>query len=86
MEDTEEEMSDSSATQQQNDSRPQSTKCKSLAPTNDRRRPLEDEEETSSGSSIYSDEDEESNRYFVFVLHFIRFLFICIFSCLLLKI
>ena len=94
-------MSDSSATQQQNDSRPQSTKGKLLAPTNSnisqfihstvgahRRRPLEDEEETSSGSSSssYSDEDEESNRYFVFVLHFIRFLFICIFSCLLLKI
>ena len=51
-----------------------------------RRRLIEDEEETSSESSSFShseesssDDDEESNRYFLFVLHFIRFLFIYIF-------
>ena len=55
------------------------------------RRPLEDEEETSSESpssshsESSSDDDEESNRYFVFFLHFIRFLFICIFTFLFLK-
>ena len=43
------------------------------------RRPLEDEEETSSHSEESSSEDDEkSNRYMVFVLHLIRFLFIYI--------
>ena len=69
-----------------------STKGKSLAPTNSNisqfihsrvgahhRRPLEDEEETSSHSEESSSEDDEkSNRYMVFVLHLIRFLFIYI--------
>ena len=69
-----------------------STKGKALAPTNSinsqfihsrvgahHRRPLEDEEETSSHSEESSSEDDEkSNRYMVFVLHLIRFLFIYI--------
>ena len=45
------------------------------------RRPLEDEEETSSSSHSEensSEDDEKSNRYMVFVLHLIRFLFIYI--------
>ena len=67
-------MSDSLATQQQND-KPQSTKGKSLAPTNSkisqlihstvgahRRRPLEDEKETSSESSFSSHSESSSDE------------------------
>ena len=84
-------MSYSSATQQQN-VWPQSTKGKLLRPTNSnisqlihskvgahRRSPFEDEEETSSSHSEESSSDENPNRYFLFVLYFVRYLFICIF-------